>query len=97
VSELDPVIHQPVRLRILSALTALRHGDKLDFVWLRDVLGVTDGNLGSHLLKLEEAGYIDVEKTFVSRKPRTLVRASDKGRAAFQSHVKALKAIIGED
>ena len=96
MSELDPVIHQPVRLRILSALTAIRHGEKLDFVWLRDVLGVTDGNLGSHLLKLEEAGYIEVEKTFVARKPRTLVAVTDKGRAAFQAHVKALKAIIGE-
>ena len=81
---------------MLSALTALRHGEKLDFVWLRDLLGVTDGNLGSHILKLEEAGYIDVEKTFISRKPRTLLAATDKGRAAFQSHVKALKAIIGE-
>jgi len=96
MSELDAIIHQPVRLRMLSSLTALRHGEKLDFVWLRDVLGVTDGNLGSHMLKLEEAGYVDVEKTFSGRKPRTMIMATDKGRAAFQSHVKALKAIIGE-
>lgn len=96
MSDLDPTIHQPVRLRMLSALTALRHGEKLDFVWLRDLLGVTDGNLGSHIQKLEEAGYIDVEKTFTARKPRTMIEVTDKGRAAFQSHVQALKEIIGE-
>jgi len=94
MSELDPIIHQPLRLRILSALTTLRHDERMDFVWLRDLLGATDGNLGAHLQKLEEAGYLNVEKTFVNRKPKTLISASDKGRAAFRAHVNALREII---
>ena len=93
--ELDAIIHQPVRLQIMAALVALGHGDKVDFNYLKDLLNVTDGNLGAHLLKLEEAGYIILEKSFVGRKPRTFVVASDKGRVLFKEHVAALQAILG--
>ncbi|MGB8227335.1 MAG: transcriptional regulator [Sedimentisphaerales bacterium] len=94
MSELDNVIHQPVRLRIMSALVALESGGQMDFVYLRDLLKLTDGNLGAHLTKLEEAGYIKIEKTFESRKPRTFISAADKGRDAFAEHIAALKQII---
>ena len=92
--ELNETIHQPVRLRIMAALVTLGEGDEVDFGTLRDLLEVTDGNLGAHLRKLEEAGYINVNKTFVERKPRTYVSISAEGRRVFQAHVAALEAII---
>ena len=67
--ELDPTIHQQVRLRIMSALSTLGEGDEVDFVYLKKLLNLTDGNLGAHLAKLEEAKYIKVQKCFVERKP----------------------------
>ena len=79
----------------MSSLAALDNDEQMDFVQLRKILKVTDGNLGAHLIKLEEAEYINVEKTFVGRKPRTFLRATDKGRGAFTDHVKALKEILG--
>ena len=94
MAELDATIHQPVRLRIMAALVALEPGERVDFTWLRQILDVTDGNLGAHLLKLDEAGYITTEKTFVARKPRTYLAATSKGRAAYEDHIRALRAII---
>ena len=92
--ELDMVIHQPARLQIMASLMALPHGDQVDFSYLKELLGLTDGNLGAHLLKLEEAEYILMEKSFVGKKPRTFIVISDKGRAAFRDHVTALQAIL---
>jgi len=94
VAELDSTIHQPVRLQILSSLIALNAGEKVDFTYLRKVLNVTDGNLGAHLTKLENLGYIEVDKTFVARKPRTFINATDKGRDAFDKYITVLKQII---
>jgi DNA-binding MarR family transcriptional regulator len=94
MAELNETIHQPVRLRIMSALVSLAPNDEVDFTYLRDLLEVTDGNLGAHLRKLEEAGYIAVSKTFVERKPRTFVTATREGRRIFQDHVTALKSIL---
>jgi DNA-binding MarR family transcriptional regulator len=94
MAELNEIIHQPVRLRIMAALTALDVDNQMDFTTLRDLLEVTDGNLGAHLHKLEEAGYIAVDKTFVERKPRTFVSATNTGRHAFRAHVSALEEII---
>ena len=95
MSEIDKVIHQPVRLRIMASLVTLESKEQVDFTYLRDLLQVTDGNLGAHLRKLEEAGYIKVEKTFMARKPRTFVSATAKGRSAFHGHVAILEAILG--
>jgi len=92
--EIDRIIHQPVRLRIMAFLFALREQEQVDFTCLRRELGVTDGNLGAHLQKLEEAGYVEIEKTFVARKPRTFLSISSKGRAAFAEHTAALREII---
>ncbi len=94
MAELNETIHQPVRLRIMAALVALNAGDEVDFSYLRGLLGVTDGNLGAHLRKLEEAGYIAVNKTFVERKPRTYVSATAEGRKVFNDHVAALESIL---
>jgi DNA-binding MarR family transcriptional regulator len=92
--ELNETIHQPVRLRIMAALVALDPGSEVDFTYLRNLLDVTDGNLGAHLRKLEEAGFIAVTKTFVERKPRTYVSVTAEGRAVFAGHVAALEAIL---
>ena len=94
MAEFNETIHQPVRLQIMAALVALEPADEVDFTYLRDLLEVTDGNLGAHLRKLEESGYIAVNKTFVERKPRTYVSATAEGRKVFQEHVAALEAII---
>jgi len=94
MAELNETIHQPVRLRIMAALVTLEPTAEVDFTYLRGLLGVTDGNLGAHLRKLEEAGYIAVNKTFVERKPRTYISASAEGRKVFKEHVEALKSIL---
>jgi len=94
MAELNETIHQPVRLRIMAALVTLDSGDEVDFTYLRDLLDVTDGNLGAHLRKLEEAGYIAVNKAFVERKPHTYVSATAAGRKIFQEHVAALESIL---
>jgi DNA-binding MarR family transcriptional regulator len=94
MAELNETIHQPVRLRIMATLVALEPNVEVDFLYLRGLLKVTDGNLGAHLRKLEDAGYIAVNKTFVERKPRTFVSATSEGRKVFQEHVAALEAIL---
>ena len=81
----------------MAVLVTLGKGDELDFTQLRDLLDVTDGNLGAHLRKLEEASYILVNKSFVDRKPRTYVSATEAGRAAFQNHIAALQEIIDQN
>jgi DNA-binding MarR family transcriptional regulator len=94
MSELNETIHQPIRLRIMAALVTLQEGGELDFSTLRELLEVTDGNLGAHLRKLEEAGYVKVNKCFVDRKPRTYVSVTESGRSAFAGHVSALQEIL---
>ncbi|NPV55062.1 MAG: transcriptional regulator [Anaerolineae bacterium] len=94
MAELNEIIHQTVRLRIMAVLVTLEPTDEADFTYLRDLLKVTDGNLGAHLRKLEEAGYIAVNKTFVERKPRSFISATPAGRRVFQDHVAALQSIL---
>jgi DNA-binding MarR family transcriptional regulator len=94
MAELNETIHQPVRLQIMAALVTLNPGDEVDFTTLRDLLQVTDGNLGAHLRKLEEAGYIAINKIFIERKPHTYVSSTGEGRKVFQEHVAALEAIL---
>ncbi len=92
--ELNETIHQPVRLRIMAVLVALEPAVEVEFTYMRNLLEVTDGNLGAHLRKLEEAGYIVANKTFVERKPRTFISATPAGRQVFQEHVAALESIL---
>jgi len=94
MANLNEIIHQPVRLRIMAALVTLEPTNEVDFTYLRDLLEVTDGNLGAHLRKLEEAGYISVNKVFMERKPHTYVSATAAGRKVFQEHVAALESIL---
>jgi DNA-binding MarR family transcriptional regulator len=93
----DEVVHQPIRLRVMAALTALAPEEEgLEFTRLKRLTGATDGNLGAHIDHLTRAGYVEVTKAFVARRPRTTVKASPAGRAAFARHVTFLKAIIAD-
>ena len=94
MSELDPVIHQPARLQIMSALCQLKESVRVDFTYLKDHLQLTDGNLGAHLATLEARGYIAVEKEFVARRHKTFVSVTPSGRLAFRGHVAALQSIL---
>jgi DNA-binding HxlR family transcriptional regulator len=91
--ELNPIIHGKLRLALLSLLSGV---EEAEFTWLRTKTGSTDGNLGAQLAKLEEAGYVAVEKKFVQRKPQTLYRMTEAGRTAFIEYVQALKQLLGE-
>jgi DNA-binding HxlR family transcriptional regulator len=90
--ELNPVIHGKLRLALLSLLAGV---EEAEFTWLRAKTGSTDGNLGAQLQKLEEAGYVNVTKQFVQRKPQTLYRMTEAGRAALAEYVRALKQLLG--
>ena len=90
--ELNPVIHGKLRLALLSLLVGV---DEAEFTWLRAKTGATDGNLGAQLMKLEEAGYVSVEKKFVMRKPQSLYRITQSGREALAEYVAALKQLLG--
>ena len=90
--ELNPVIHGKLRLAVLSLLVG---AEQAEFTWLRSKTGSTDGNLGAQLLKLEEAGYVMVEKKFVSRKPQSIYRITESGRQALAEYVKALRELLG--
>jgi DNA-binding MarR family transcriptional regulator len=92
-NDLDPIIHERVRLSIVAALAARR---KMDYLELRTLLGVTDGNLAAHANALEKAGYVAVEKSFAGRKPRTSYRLTPSGRRAFERHVESLRRLLGE-
>jgi DNA-binding transcriptional ArsR family regulator len=90
--ELDPVVHGKLRLAVLSLLTGV---EEADFTWLREKTSSTDGNLGAQMLKLEEAGYVAMEKRFAGRKPQTVYRMTMEGRDALAGYVRALRALLG--
>jgi DNA-binding PadR family transcriptional regulator len=90
--ELNPVVHGKLRLALLSLLVGV---EDAEFTWLRSKTGSTDGNLGAQLLKLEEAGYVAVEKKFVERKPQSIYRITASGRTALTEYVQALRQLLG--
>ena len=91
IEALDEVIHGRVRLGIMAFLASA--GDA-EFTTLKSRLQLTDGNLSVHLRKLEEAGYVEVEKRFVGKKPQTRVAISRSGRAAFLNYLKAMQTLV---
>ncbi len=92
---LDPLIHAPARLRIVATLATLPDDDTLSFTRLQEMIGLTPGNLITHLRKLEEAGYIDTEKTGNGAASRTSVALTRRGRAAFEIYTAALRDLLG--
>jgi len=94
VAAFDEIIHQPVRLRVMAALMTLDEKNRISFNTLKEVLQVTDGNLSVHISRLEEAGYVLVEKTFVGKKPYTYIAVTPRGRSAFSEHIEALQTLL---
>jgi DNA-binding MarR family transcriptional regulator len=92
--ELDPLIHVPARLRLMATLAALPEGDALSFTRLQGMIGLTPGNLITHLRKLEDAGYIDTEKTGNGAASRTAVALTLEGRAALDTYTTALRGLL---
>ncbi len=91
LTDFDRVLHSPARLTIVALLSAV---EEADFTYLLNESGLTKGNLSSHLTKLEETGYIEIEKTYQGKVPLTLCRLTKDGRTAFQEYRKQLKKFI---
>jgi DNA-binding MarR family transcriptional regulator len=92
--ELDPVIHAQARLRVVAALNTLGERDEIAFPKLKDLLGMTAGNLSVHLSKLEEAEYVRITKTHKGRTPVTYVTLTRRGRLAFDDYTRAIRALL---
>lgn len=97
MSDLDPVIHAPARLRIMTTLDEglPAADDEITFPALQKLLGMTAGNLTTHLAKLEAAGYIGLTKTFTARKPTTYIAITPTGRTAFHAYRRELLDLLG--
>lgn len=93
LGRIDEIIHGRIRLGIMVYLA---DAEVADFTELKTALEATQGNLSIHLKKLEEAGYVSIDKSFVDRKPLTRVRITDAGRDAFHTYVEAIGALIGD-
>lgn len=91
---LDPVVHAQPRLRVMVALAALGDGDRISFPRLQELTGMTAGNLATHLRKLEEAGYLDVTKSYRRRTPVTWLSLTTAGRLALEQYTAALHTLL---
>jgi DNA-binding MarR family transcriptional regulator len=92
--DLDPVIHAAARLKVTATLAALTPGDRISFPRLQKLLDMTAGNLSTHLRKLEDAGYVDVDKTHAGRTPTTYLCLSPTGRRALEDYTAALHLLL---
>lgn len=93
MTDIDRVVHEPARLKILGQLYVV---ESADFLFLMRQTGLTQGNLSSHMTKLEEAGYIAVRKEFAGKRPRTLLRMTPAGRKAFEGYVSRMREVLAE-
>lgn len=91
--EIDRVIHEPARLVLVAHLYVV---NSADYIFLMQTTGLTWGNLSSHLAKLEESGYIEMEKDFVERKPHTMVKLTAAGRRAFDDYRRQMKPLFAD-
>jgi len=91
LAEIDRVIHEPSRLMVVALLAAVKEAD---FQYLHQATGLTKGNLSVHLSKLEEAGYIAIEKTFRGKYPLTICRLTEQGREVLDNYRKIIKGAL---
>jgi DNA-binding MarR family transcriptional regulator len=91
--DIDPIIHAPARLAVLTYLYVV---ESADYVFLKNMTGLTWGNLSTHLSKLEEARYVQIEKGFRGKKPHTMIRLTEQGREAFRAYRQAIEAVLGD-
>jgi DNA-binding transcriptional ArsR family regulator len=92
VADFDRVVHEPARLVLVANLSVV---EEADFVFLSKQTGLTAGNISFHMAKLEEAGYVQIDKQFVGKKPRTTYRLTSSGREAFVRHRRQLEEVLG--
>jgi len=93
IPEIDKVIHEPARLDIMAYLFVV---DSADFLFLQRQTGLTWGNLSSHISKLETAGYVEVKKEFLDKKPHTTLQLTNKGRTAFEKYRQSMIQIFNK-
>jgi DNA-binding MarR family transcriptional regulator len=93
ISDIDPLIHAPTRLKIMAYLSIV---ESADFTFLMRQTGLTRGNLSVNLRKLEEAGYVNITKEFVDRIPRTLIRLTNDGRQAIQTYRENMRTVLND-
>ena len=89
----DPTIHAPARLSVLTYLFVV---ERADFVFLKNMTGLTWGNLSTHLSRLEEAGYVAIEKGYQGKRPQTMIRLTDRGRAAFRAYKQTMQQVLDD-
>ncbi|MBT3478331.1 MAG: transcriptional regulator [Candidatus Marinimicrobia bacterium] len=89
--KLDPVIHAPVRLAVMTLLSQVV---KADFNYIKDATETTDGNLSTHLSKLEKVEFISIEKSFSGKKPLTMCAITNKGKNAYRSYLRSLQSYL---
>jgi DNA-binding transcriptional ArsR family regulator len=94
LASLDRVIHEPARLMIMTVLYAVTEAD---FLYMQREFGLTQGNLSSHLAKLEEAGYVLISKTFKGKYPLTICSLTQKGRGAFEAYLSKMRIVTGSN
>jgi DNA-binding MarR family transcriptional regulator len=90
----DNILHQPIRSKLIATLL---QNEVLPFKALREKLNLTDGNLSSHLKKLEEVQYIQIDKFFENKRPKTVVKITTQGKDSFKAYIKQLKQFIKEN
>jgi DNA-binding MarR family transcriptional regulator len=93
LADINKLIHEPARLKIMAQLYVI---ESADFLFLMRQIGLTFGNLSAHLSKLEAAGYIEIEKEFVGKKPHTTLHLTDKGRKAFRKYRENMKQVFDD-
>ena len=93
IQDIDRMIHEPSRLMIMAQLYVVQSAD---FLFLQNQTGMTPGNLSSHLSRLEDAGYVEVTKEFIERKPHTALALTKKGRGAFKDYRKKMKRVFND-
>jgi DNA-binding transcriptional ArsR family regulator len=91
LGEIDRIIHEPARLMIVALLAAV---EEADFQYLRQTTDLTQGNLSAHLSKLEEAGYVAIEKTFRGKYPLTICQLTERGRVVLENYRKIIRAAL---
>ena len=93
LADLDQIVHAPARLMVLTYLYVV---ESADYVFLMRLTGLTWGNLATHLHKLEQAGYVDIQKTFDGKKPKSILRMTGQGRDAFRAYKKSMQQVLDD-
>jgi DNA-binding MarR family transcriptional regulator len=93
LGDIDRLVHEPARLMVMALLYVV---ESADFTFLMSQTGLTWGNLSSHLSRLEEAGYVQIEKGFQGKKPHTMLHLTEEGRAAFREYRRSMKQVLDD-